>query len=241
MLGSLSPLLAFVAGALSVLSPCVLPLLPILFGSAASRHRWGPLALGAGIAFSFTTVALFMATIGLSLGLDSEMLRHGGGLALLVFGTILLVPALQARFAAAGAPVMAWGGQAFRGLEQGGLMTQGLLGGLLGLVWSPCVGPTLGAASLLAAQGQDLPQVAAVMLAFGLGAGSPLVAIGMISGEGAKRWRPKLRAVARGGKPLLGVALLLTGALISSGLDRHLEVWLVDLSPAWLTRITTQI
>jgi cytochrome c-type biogenesis protein len=68
--------LAFVAGVLSILSPCVLPILPIVLGAAASEHRWGPAALAAGLAVSFVAIGLFAATVGYSIGLDSELFRN---------------------------------------------------------------------------------------------------------------------------------------------------------------------
>jgi cytochrome c biogenesis protein CcdA len=58
--------LAFVAGVLSILSPCVLPILPIVLGAAASEHRFGPAALAGGLSVSFVVIALFAATIGYS-------------------------------------------------------------------------------------------------------------------------------------------------------------------------------
>lgn len=67
--------LAFVAGLLSILSPCVLPLLPIVFGTAASEHRSGPIALAGGVALSFVVIGLFVATVGFSLGLDGNLFR----------------------------------------------------------------------------------------------------------------------------------------------------------------------
>jgi len=68
--------LGLLAGALSTLSPCVLPLLPVLLAAAAGAHRWGALALGAGLALSFTLVGIFLATLGASLGLDPDTFRH---------------------------------------------------------------------------------------------------------------------------------------------------------------------
>ena len=68
--------LAFVAGVLSILSPCVLPILPIVLGAAASEHRFGPAALAAGLSASFVVIGLFAATIGYSIGLDLGVFRN---------------------------------------------------------------------------------------------------------------------------------------------------------------------
>ena len=232
--------LAFLAGVLSVLSPCVLPLLPLVLGAAVAEHRFGPVALAAGLALSFVAIGLFIATIGFALGLDGDWFRSVAAALLVVLGIILIVPAAQNRFAVAAGPLSNWAEQRFGGVATAGLAGQFAVGLLLGAVWSPCVGPTLGAASLLAAQGRDLGTVAATMLVFGLGAALPLVALGMLSREVLIRWRARMMGVGKGLKLALGVILVATGALILSGYDRALETTLVDASPDWLTALTTR-
>jgi hypothetical protein len=100
--------LAFLAGALSVLSPCVLPLLPIMVGSAASEHRFAPAALAAGLLLSFVVIGLFVATVGFAAGLDTGFFRLVSAILLIAVGTLLLVPRLGAQAAAAGGPVSNW-------------------------------------------------------------------------------------------------------------------------------------
>jgi cytochrome c biogenesis protein CcdA len=102
------------------------------------------------------------------------------------------------------------------------------------------VGPTLGAASVLAAQGKDLVQVALTMLVFGIGAAMPLVLLGFASREAMMHWRGRLMGVGTLGKTLLGTLLILLGIFIVTGLDKRSEALLVDLSPTWLTNLTTQ-
>ena len=120
----------------------------------------------------------------------------------------------------------------FGGFAAGGLSGQFLVGLLLGVVWSPCVGPTLGAASILAAKGENLGQVAITMIAFGIGAAVPLIAIGLLSREALSRWRGRLMEAGKGGKALLGALLIAIGLLVATGLDKRLETLLVDASPA---------
>ena len=233
-------LLGFIAGVLSTLSPCVLPLLPLVLGAAVSQHRYGPVALAAGLALSFVTIGLFVATIGFSIGLDSAVFRNMGALLLLGVGTVLLIPRFQTQLAVAGGPVSGWADRRFGGFAPTGLTGQFAVGLLLGAVWSPCVGPTLGAASVLAAQGEDLGHVAMVMAGFGLGAALPLLVLGLVSREVMFRWREKLLLAGRSGKAMLGGILLAMGLIILAGIDKKLETLLVETSPAWLTRLTTQ-
>jgi len=230
--------LAFVAGVLSILSPCVLPILPIVLGAAASEHRFGPAALAAGLSVSFVVIGLFAATIGYSIGLDLGVFRNVAAVLMIAIGAILLVPRLQTQLAVAGAPVANWGSRYVGAAQRGGIAGQLLVGLLLGAVWSPCVGPTLGAAALLAAQGRDLPQVAVTM--FGLGAALPLLALGMLSRQSLMRWRDQLFSAGYGVKMALGLVFVAVGALVLSGFDKAIETALVNASPQWLTDLTTR-
>lgn len=232
--------LALLAGILSTLSPCVLPLLPIVLGAATSEHRFGSVALAAGLAVSFVAIGLFVATIGYSLGLNPDGLRYVAAVLLIAIGGILMLPNLQARVALAAGPAGNWTQQHFGGFSTGGLGGQFALGLLLGAVWSPCVGPTLGAASLLAAQGKELTQVAVTMLAFGFGAALPLLLLGFLSREALMRWRNRLLSAGTGLKSALGVFLVFAGLLILTGLDKAMEAFLTNVSPEWLTNLTTR-
>ena len=234
-----SSFLAFLAGVLSILSPCVLPILPVVLGAAASEHRSGPIALACGLSTSFVVIGLFLATIGHTIGLDADHLRYVAAALIMVVGAILLLPSVQARLAFAAGPIGNWADDTLSSARSGGIGGQFLVGVLLGAVWSPCVGPTLGAASLLAAQGRDLPRVAVTMLAFGAGAALPLLALGWLSRETMKRWRGRLLSAGHGMKAALGVLLVAVGALVLSGLDKLIESGLVEASPQWLTNLTT--
>ncbi len=227
---------AFVAGSLSILSPCVLPLIPVVLGSAAAKGRSGPWLLAAGLVLSFVAIGMFISLIGFSVGLDGKFFRSLSAVMLLAIGLLLAVPYLQRQFASASAPIGNWMDQRFGGGAAGGQFGIGLL---LGAVWSPCVGPTLGAASLLAAQGQNLGQVAVTMASFGLGVAAPLVILGLFSREVLLRWRGRILSSGVIVKSALGGLFILTAVLILSGQDKQLEAALVDLSPTWLTALTT--
>ena len=234
-----SLVLAFAAGLLSILSPCVLPLVPIVLGVAVSAHRLGAFALAAGLAASFTLLGLLLAVAGFGLGIDAGLFRVVAAAIMIAFGVVLVIPSWQAQLAVAGGPVSSWADRRFGGFAGSGLAGQFAIGLLLGAVWSPCVGPTLGAASLLASQGRDLPQVALTMAVFGVGAALPLVVLGLLSRATLMRVRSRLMSAGTLGKALLGAAFILIGATIVSGADKRIEAALVDLSPQWLTQLTT--
>jgi cytochrome c biogenesis protein CcdA len=231
--------LAFAAGLLSILSPCVLPLVPIVLGTAVTDHRFGALALAAGLALSFTLIGMVLAVAGFGLGLDASMFRVAAAAIMILLGVILLVPNWQMRLAAAGSPLSGWADHRFGGAAASGLGGQFSIGLLLGAVWSPCVGPTLGAASLLASQGQHLPRVALTMALFGIGAALPLVLLGQLSRATMMQVRTRLISAGKLGKALLGVALIVIGLAIVSGADKRIEAMLVAVSPQWLTGLTT--
>lgn len=231
--------LAFVAGLLSILSPCVLPLVPIVLGAAVTAHPLGAFALAAGLAVSFTSIGLLLALAGFGLGIDAAMFRVVAACIMIALGAILVVPSWQARLAAAGGPLSSWADRRFGGFASSGLPGQFAIGLLLGAVWSPCVGPTLGAASLLASQGHDLPRVTLTMAVFGVGAALPLVLLGLLSRATLMRVRSRLLSAGKLGKGLLGAAFILIGVAIVVGIDKRIEAVLVDASPQWLTDLTT--
>lgn len=233
--------LSYIAGILSTLSPCVLPLLPILIGSAVMTHRFGPFALAAGLALSFTVVGIFIASVGAAIGLDQEVLRNIGAVLLVLFGVILLSTTLQEKFAVATSGLSGSGQSLLSRISTDGLFGQFLIGLLLGLVWSPCVGPTLGATITLASQGQNLGHAALVMAIFGLGASTPLVVLSLLSRQAMMKFRNKMMTAGAAGKKILGILLLALGLLILSGIDKHLEASILNIAPDWLVKLTTSI
>lgn len=239
-LGGASYAFGFAAGALSTLSPCVLPIVPILLASAANAHRQAPLALAAGLALSFGIVGTTLAWAGASLGVDPTMFRGIAAAVLGLVGLVLMSSKLQHGFAAATSGIGNAGNTLLARVNIDGVWGQFALGLGLGIVWSPCVGPTLGAAVVLASQGSNLPQVAAVMGLFGIGAALPMVALGYVSREAIARSRTGLMRAGSAGKTMLGAVLVALAALILSGADKQVETWLVDHSPAWLTQLTTR-
>lgn len=225
---------AWLAGMLSTLSPCVLPLLPVLIGSALRDHRLGPLALAGGLALSFAALGIGLITFGFALGVDGAAIRMAAAAVMGLFGVVLLVPALGRGFAAAVAP-LAGGGNALLGRVGGdGLGGQFALGLVLGAVWSPCTGPTLGAAVGLAGSSDTAARAAAIMAVFAVGAATPL----LLLSYGLGAWRRRLGQWATRAKPVLGGALVAVAALVLTGADKRLETAAVAVMPDWLVGLT---
>lgn len=231
--------LAFVAGLLSTVSPCVLPIVPIILGAAASSHRMGKYALIGGLMLSFTLIGVVLGALGASIGLEQDSLRILGGGILILLGCVLISSFLQQGFAAVIARI-GMGQNLLARFDMGGWQGQFLLGLLLGVVWSPCVGPTLGVAITLAAQGQSLLQVSAVMALFSLGAALPLLLLGAVSGQALTRWRGRMLGAGQAAKKILGAALLLLAMLILTGADKAFEKWALQTLPDWLVTLTSR-
>jgi cytochrome c-type biogenesis protein len=227
--------LSFSAGALTVLSPCVLPLALIAMTSSLQRHRFGPIALAAGLAVSSTILGLLFAMLGFAI--DRDLVRLGAAVLLVMLGLVLLSLRAQGSFARLLAPVTDGASRLLARTPRSGAVGQFLVGALLGAIWSPCAGPTLAAAITLAAQRTSLPSAALVIAAFSLGAAVPLVALAYASRETLGR---RAESIARIARPLTGVALVVVGVLTLSGADRLIETRLVDVMPGWLMDLTTR-
>lgn len=236
----ISVLLSLLAGALTTLSPCVLPVLPFVLIAALDRHRFGPLALAGGMATTFAVVGLLVSGAGASIDLSGDTIRYGAAVLIAAFGIVLLSTALQQRFAVAARPITGWLNQSTQRVAGEGLAGQFALGALLGAVWSPCSGPTLGAAVTLAAGSHTLAKAGVIMLSFGLGASAPLLAIAYGSRATLKMRRERMQRIAQTAKPLLGIVLLLAALLVLTGLDKAIEASLVRSMPEWLTTLTTR-
>jgi cytochrome c biogenesis protein CcdA len=232
--------LAFLAGTLASLSPCVLPLLPLVLGAALGQHRLGPVALAGGLALSFATLGVLLATVGFAAGIDPAAVRVAGALLMIAFGVVLLVPRLQLAFAtSAGALVAPLQDVAIR-QEGRGLSGQFGLGVLLGAVWAPCTGPALGSAFTLATQAQTAGQAAVIMLVFAIGAAVPLLALAYLARGAMGTAKRGAQSLAAWAKPLLGAALMVFGLMVLTGADKRLEAAILDAAPGWYLEWTTR-
>ncbi|MEZ5721082.1 MAG: cytochrome c biogenesis protein CcdA [Paracoccaceae bacterium] len=228
-------LLAYAAGLLTLINPCVLPVIPIVLATALQASRLGPVVLAAGMSLAFVTFGLLVTSVGYSIGLTEEVLARAGAVLMIGFGLVLVVPRLNAGFATATAGVAARADGALMQADTAGLRGQFLGGLLLGAVWSPCIGPTLGGAIALASQGENLLRAGAIMSAFALGVSTLM--LGFAYGLRAS----KLRRLSEFAKPLMGWAFLLVGVAILLRLHHAADAWLLSHMPAWLVDLSVSI
>lgn len=232
--------LSYLAGLLTTLNPCVLPMLPIVLAGTLSGGRLGPVAFAAGMVASFTAVGLFVASIGIGLGMTPDVLRGVAAVMFLAFGLVLLIKPLQDRLAFATAGLATGANALASRVSDGKLGGPALIGALAGAIWSPCSGPSLGAAIALAAEAGGLGAAALRMMAFGLGAATVLMALAYGSRAALMQRRDALLGLSSGAKTVGGIVFLAAGIAVLAGWDKALEAALVRGMPDWLTELTTR-
>lgn len=228
--------LSLFAGGLTTLSPCVFPLLPLVVGGALQGNRFAPVAMGLGMTVSFALIGMLLGAVGPALGIDGDTVRTGGAIMLIAFALVMLVPALGERFTQLMLPIASSANAATAKLDGGSLLGALLLGGVLGLVWSPCSGLLLGSALTLVASEGGVLRGGMVLGIFGLGAAIPLVAVAYASRSGFMRVRGWVLAHIE--KVRFGFALLLgfMGVAMLMGGDKWLEARVLEWLPdAWIS------
>jgi cytochrome c-type biogenesis protein len=231
--------LSMVAGSLTTLSPCVFPLLPLVLGGAVQAHRLAPLAMGAGMTASFAGIGLLLGALGPALGVDADSVRTLGAAMLIAFGLVMLVPVLNERFTQAVMPIASSAQAASSRLNAGSLLGALALGGLLGLVWSPCSGPLLASAMTLVASEGGAGRGAFILGLFGLGAAVPLMVAAYASRSGFVRARGWVLTHAETLKKVFGLLIVTAGVAILTGADKWLEAQVLDVLPESWVRLTT--
>ncbi|HBH37277.1 MAG TPA: cytochrome C biogenesis protein [Curvibacter sp.] len=231
--------LSLVAGSLTTLSPCVFPLLPLVLGGAVQANPLAPLAMGAGMTASFAGIGLLLGALGPALGVDADSVRTLGAALLIAFGLVMLVPVLNERFTQAVMPIASSAQAASSRLNAGSLLGALALGGLLGLVWSPCSGPLLASALTLVASEGGAGRGAFVLGLFGLGAAVPLMAAAYASRSGFVRARGWVLMHAETLKKVFGGLIVMAGVAILTGADKWLEAQALEVLPASWVRLST--
>ena len=225
---------AFVAGVATVLSPCVLPILPVVLASSTGGRK-RPLALILGLVFSFALFTLLISQLVMRLGLSGSILRLAAVVIIGLLGVALIVPALNARLERLfiRLPGLAPQGHSDAGWR-GGLLT----GATLGLVWAPCAGPILAAVTTLAATQRANLAVALVAFAYAIGAGIPLLVIAY-GGQAVLTRVPVFARHTLAIQKVFGGLMIVTALLIATNVDVTLSASAASLLPSdWSTRLT---
>ena len=233
-------ILAYLAGLLTLINPCVLPVLPIVLASALQASRLGPVAMAAGMSVSFVIVGMGVAVFGRAVGLSPEDVARAGALMMVGFGVVMLTPRLADGFAFATAGMAVRADVGIDAVDRSGLRGQAIAGALLGVVWVPCVGPTLGGAIALASAGDSMWWAVAIMASFALGISTIIVTLGYGAQNAIRSRRDWLRGVAAKARPAMGVIFVLTGLVLFFELQRPVEIWLIETMPFWIQDLSVR-
>ena len=232
---------AYLAGLLSLIKPCILPVLPIVLASALQANPLGPIALAGGMGFSFVAVGMAVVSFGQIVDANSDSVAQLGALVMVGFGMVILLPKFSSGFAQL---ITGAAGHADNRLDQ---IDRHTIAGqfigdlLLGVVWSPCIGPTPVGAIALASQGKDPIWASLIMNSFALGVATVILTTGYGARNLILRHRGQMQILSRLAQPVLGSVFVLVGTSLYFNLHHPLEAWVLNALPDWLVILSVSI
>lgn len=226
-------LIAFVSGILTVFSPCVLPILPIVLGSGIDGSTKRINGVISGLVISFTVSSLLLATLVRALNIPADVVRMVAVTLLILIGLSMIYPNIWER-------IQAWIEQVWR-IQPSQNSTQGFGGGFitgvsLGIVWTP-IGPIMAAVATLAAVSSFSITAVLVAFAYALGTAVPLYLIAYGGSKVSKRLSV-VKSQNEKIRQIFGVIILITALAIWSGADRSFQAWTLNQLPQSWTQLT---
>lgn len=213
---------AFLAGIFTILSPCILPILPALLSAGITGEKKRPFGIVVGLIISFTFFTLSLTTIVRATGLPPDVLRYAAIAVLILFGLVMLIPALSAWFAKITSNIANWG-QKLQGTKPSSGFGSGfILGVALGLLWTPCAGPILAAITTLVATQSISFAAVLITLAYSIGAGIPMFLI-IYGGNRIIRSSRFLSAHSEGIRQFFGGLMIVTAVAIALHWDMAIQ------------------
>ena len=226
---------SFLAGIFTVLSPCILPILPALLSASVLQGRLRPLGIIAGLVTSFTFFTLALTAIVHATGISPDILRTFAIILIVAFGLIMIFPTLSDLFARWTASIASLGNawQKRSKDHREGFWGGFLFGIALGLLWTPCAGPILAAITTLVATQAVSFDVLLITIAYGVGAGIPMFLISYGGGKAIQSSRA-LSKYSLQIRQLFGVVMILSAVAIALHWDMILQQKVISYFPSFL-------
>ncbi len=226
-----SVIMVFLAGVVSVATPCILPLLPpLLAGSVGSRLR--PVVIVAGMALTFSLMGGVFSALGVAASSLGEAMRYFAIVFMLGFGAVMVDDGLNSVYVRYTSALSSALSARMPGrMQNGSLIGAFLLGMSLGVVWIPCVGPVLGAVLSYVAMGGNVAKGTFLLFVYALGMSVPMLTIAY----GSKHFGARMEWVRRNSeriRKLAGWVIILTALAILAGLDKYAQAKLLPYFPA---------
>ncbi|MCE8428498.1 MAG: cytochrome c biogenesis protein CcdA [Candidatus Methanoperedens sp.] len=231
----LSIFIVFLAGVITIMKPCCLPLVPVIF-SGSGGHRLRPLAIVSGLTVSFTTMGVLVSAFGATFGAYTDYLRNIAILFIISMGIVLFDEDVNMEFMKISGSIT----QRLRGIgflnkfssrmPEGSLTGGFFLGMSLGVLWIPCVGPILGAVLALVASAGNMTYGASMLFVYSIGMSLPMLSIAYYGKKVTNRYK----WFSRNGellKKLSGLVLILIGIMLLFGVDKLIIKWLSPYFP----------
>ena len=233
-------LFGYLAGLLTLINPCVLPVLPIVLATALQVNRFGPIALAAGMSLAFVSLGIIVSAFGAALGIHPETISRTAAFLMIGFGVVLLVPRAVVLFSWLTDGVSSHADSQLNSMDQSGLRGQFFAGVLLGALWSPCIGPTLGGAIALASGGGSLLWSTSIMISFAVGVSNVIFLLAYGTRSILKRRKRLMRNLSVSARNILGWILILVGMMILFKVHHMFEIWAVQNLPFWLQDLSVR-
>lgn len=224
---------AFLSGIVTILSPCILPVLPIILsGSIGGKRK--PLGVVVGFVISFSLFTLILSTIVQALNIPPDTLRIAAVIIIIVFGAVLVIPPLQQRFEMLATGMMRKKQSAQKSGFSGGLM----VGASLGMLWTPCVGPIMASVIGLAVSQQVDGGAVVIILSYAAGTALPMFGV-MAGGRKLINRFPKLTSSTGKIQRVFGIVMIIVGLSIGLGIDRRFQTLILTAFPNYGTGLTS--
>ncbi len=218
--------LVFLAGVVTILKPCCLPLVPVVFSGSAG-HRLRPVAICAGLALSFTAMGVLVSAFGAVFASFTDSLRTVAILFIIGMGAVLFDEDINMEFTRISGAITQGVRQYFGSISgysnlnmpEGGLAGGFFLGMSLGVLWIPCVGPILGAVLALVASVGNISYGAGMLFVYSVGMSLPMLSIAYYGKKATSRyqWFVKRGPVL---KKLSGLVLIIVGVMLLFNIDK---------------------